>query len=35
MALATEGLVTENKLLAATRIFTGYLHVSDFPFHNT
>ena len=35
MALATEGLVTENKLLAATRIFTGYLHVSYFPFHNT
>ena len=30
MALAAEGLVEENKLLLATNLSTGYLHVRNF-----
>ena len=35
MALATEGLVKENKLLMPANLATtGYLHVNLFTFHN-
>ena len=32
MALAAEGLVEENKLLLATNLSTGYLHVRNLCF---